>query len=506
MNTNWQEILNKLPQNPETNPHLFATISEQQAIAEYIKIHEGVLITEWIALDDMHKTYWYVLYYYQSKWIFVSSQLHPKRPVIVDLSVIFPVANRLQRAIYDLTKITTKQAQDKRPWFSHGHFKTGILNPNVTSSRHANATYHFNKVSGDGVHEVPVGPVHAGIIEPGHFRFSVVGERILKLEERLGYTHKGIHQLLIGKSLAEASRLIGRISGDSTVAYSYAFALACEQQLVRQVGIDTCIMRVILLERERLINHIGDIGAIINDTGFSSLASQFLILKETLVRENVVLTGHRYMMDAIVPNQPLKKWDQNTVEKLLNHLDTTLTELSTLQSICQRHHGLQDRLKTTGIISSETALALGLLGVAAKASGLAVDVRASQQNILYQTMNFTPIIEKTGDVAARLMVRFQEAKQSIKIIKHLLTSKQTSDIDLGSTITSPFALGCVEGWRGPVCVMVKLTPDHHIAWCHFHDPSWQNWLALEYAIMGNIIADFPLINKSFNLSYSGQDS
>ncbi len=146
------------------------------------------------------------------------------------------------------------------------------MNPNTISNRRTNTAYHFNKISGDGVHEVPVGPVHAGIIEPGHFRFSVVGERVLQLEERLGYTHKGIHQLLIGKSLSEASRLIGRVSGDSTVAYSYAFALACEQQLDSQIDMGTSIMRTVLLERERLINHIGDIGAIINDTGFASLA------------------------------------------------------------------------------------------------------------------------------------------------------------------------------------------------------------------------------------------
>jgi len=506
MKSDWHIKLSQLPQNQASNLHLSVAISEQQAIAEYIKAHQGVLITEWVALENTNKTYWTILYYYQSHWICVSSPLNPKRPSIIDLSVVFPVCNRLQRALYDLTKITTKHAQDKRPWLSHGYFKTGVLNSNAASSRHADTTYHFNKVSGDGVHEVPVGPVHAGIIEPGHFRFSVVGERVLKLEERLGYTHKGIHQLLIGKSLLEASRLMGRVSGDSTVAYSYAFALACEQQLACPIDANTCIMRTVLLERERLINHIGDIGAIVNDTGFASLASQFSILKETLVRENAALTGHRYMMDIIVPNQPLEKWDHPTIKALLSQLDITLTELATLQSLCRRHHGLQDRLKTTGIVTQETALSLGLLGVAAKASGLALDVRSSQRKALYADIHFTPITETTGDVAARVAVRFQEAKQSIEIIKSLLTKPQTPDVNSNNTIKSPLGVGCVEGWRGPVSVVLTLTSDHHIAWCHFHDPSWQNWLALEHAVIGNIIADFPLINKSFNLSYSGQDS
>jgi len=505
MKTHWQAVLSQLHQNPYQR--VSVAVSEQQVVAECIKANQGVLITEWISSETTtNETYWYVLYYYQLQWVCVCSLLHPKRPVIDDLSAIFPVANRLQRAIYDLTKITTKNSQDKRPWLSHGYFKTGILNPKATSNRHANTIYPFNKVSGDGVCEVPVGPVHAGIIEPGHFRFSVVGERILKLEECLGYAHKGIHQLLIGKTLLEASRLIGRVSGDSTVAYSYAFALACEQQSDTQIDVETTVIRTILLERERLINHIGDIGAIINDTGFTSLATQFSILKEELVRENAALTNHRYMMDAIVPNQKIEKWHDITINLGFTQLNTTLSELSTLQDICRQHHGLQDRFKTTGMIRQETASFLGLLGVTAKASGVKLDTRLAQQNSLYSALNFTPITETTGDVAARVSIRFQEAKQSIEIIKRLLTEQQTFNVQTHHKITeSSLSIGSVEGWRGPVSVILKLTPDHRIAWCHFHDPSWQNWLALEYAVLDNIIADFPLINKSFNLSYSGQD-
>jgi len=504
-----QEIFGQ-SSNASTAPlNITVAVSEQTVIAEYIKSNGGVLITEWIAPDQhTQATWWYVLYLHQSRWICVQSALHPKRPAIHDLSLFFPVANRLQRAIYDLTKIAAKNSQDKRPWLSHGYFKTGLLNPHTRSNQYANTRYHFKKVSGDGVHEIPVGPVHAGVIEPGHFRFSVVGERVLKLEERLGYTHKGIHQLLIGKTPQEANKLIGRVSGDTTVAYSYAFALACEKQSGIQVETDSAIMRSVLLERERLVNHIGDIGAIINDTGFSGLAAQFSILKEILVRENATLTGHRYMMDAIVPNQTMDKWNNDIINGLLKQLAVITSELSTLQHIYSHHHGLQNRLQTTGVISRETARCSGLLGVAAKASDVALDVRAVNQYFPYTEIDFIPVTETGGDVTARVNVRFRECQQSIKMIDYFLRMmRQSTRQPLSKPpAQSDIGIGCVEGWRGPVCVAVRIDPNHRIAWCHFHDPSWQNWLALEHAVIDNIVADFPLINKSFNLSYSGQDS
>lgn len=506
MTISWETTFLQLPDSKDYYHDIFVDIAEQKAIAAFLKSHQGVLITEWIAQESWNaETNWYVLYYYRLHWVCVHSHLNSKRPAIDDLSTIFPVSNRLQRAIYDLTKIPTKHAKDKRPWLSHGYFKTGLLNPHAKSNHHANTSYHFHKVSGDGVHEVPVGPVHAGIIEPGHFRFSTVGEQVLKLEARLGYTHKGIHYLLIGKTLQEAAKIIGRVSGDTTVAYSYAFALACENQLGVQMDEETAMMRAVFLECERLINHVGDLGAIINDTGFTSLAMQFSILKEMLVRENASLTGHRYMMNAIVPNQMIVRWNNETVNHFLTQLNAMVSELSTLQAICYQHHGLQDRLKTTGIVSFDTALFLGLIGVAAKASGVALDSRLNNPCFSHSAIDFAPIVETTGDVAARVNVRFNEAVQSIGIIKDLLTKQSCNTKTQHAKSPALFGIGCVEGWRGPVCVAVNITASHHIVWCHFHDPSWQNWLALEHAIIDNIIADFPLINKSFNLSYSGQD-
>lgn len=503
------ETLVKSKHHAGSYQYVSVEAAKQPAIAAQIKSHQGVLITEWIAPDEQsNETYWYVLYYCQLRWICVQSPLKQRRPAITDLSNVFPIANRLQRAIYDLTKIPTQQAKDKRPWLSHGHFISGTLNPHVKSHRYAKTSYPFIKVTGDGVHEIPVGPVHAGIIEPGHFHFSVVGERILKLEERLGYAHKGIHHLLLGKTIQEGAKLLGRVSGDTTVAYAYAFALACENQLGIEMDTDTQLMRAVLLERERLANHIGDIGAIINDTGFTSLATQFSILKETLLRENAVLTNHRYMMDTIVPSEAIAQWDKTVIETSSNQLAALAQQISELQDICHHHHGLQDRLKTTGTVSQDTAQSLGLLGVTAKASGIIMDIRAVNTHYPYTGINFTPIVEKTGDVAARVNVRFRECLQSIEILRQFLTMAcQSSPQKPDTALKQPgIGLGCAEGWRGAVCIAVQLDKNKRITWCHFHDPSWQNWLALEHAVIGNIVADFPLINKSFNLSYSGQDS
>ncbi len=495
--------------NIKAYQYLSVDIRLQYPLAKEIKSQNGLLLTEWIAFDSSsNETNWYVLYYYQAYWLCIVSRLNPKRPMLIDLSEAFPINERLHRAIHDLTKIPTKKAKDKRAWLNHGHFKMGILNPYSKSSRFAKLHYVFNKVSGEGVHEIPVGPVHAGIIEPGHFRFSIVGERILKLEDRLGYTHKGIHSLLINKSMSEAASLLGRVSGDTTVAYAYAFALACEKQLGFEIDAKTKCIRAILLERERLINHIGDIGAIINDTGFISLAMQFSILKEKLVRENKLLTHHRYMMDAISPQQYMTMWDKSIVHDLLNHLNDVKKQLFQLEQIYHDHHGLQDRLKTTGILTHTLAQSLGVLGIIAKASGIAIDARASCTLYPYSEIDFTPITAETGDVAARVYVRFRECLQSIDMIEQFLQlefNNCTQALDIDQSSTEKISIMCVESWRGPICIAVQLH-DTKVSWCHFHDPSWQNWPALSHAVMNNIVADFPLINKSFNLSYSGEDS
>lgn len=499
------------------NKHLYflnVEVAQQKEIASFMKKNEGVLLTEWVSPNNKLNTInWFTFYLLPTEGLYcIQSVLHKKFPRLLDLSQEYPVCYRLQRAIYELTRISTKNTKDKRFWLNHGYFPLGVLNQNSKLKLSPSSHYAFKKVTGEGVHEIPVGPVHAGIIEPGHFRFSVVGERILKLEERLGYTHKGIHQLLRNKSIEEAAKLIGRVSGDSTVAYAYAFAKACEQAKHYCVNENVMMERNICLERERLCNHIGDIGAIINDAGLPSLQASFNCLKEQLLRYNAKYFGHRYLMDCIKP----------FTEKLLlitSHLQIMKLELIELEEnllrleeIVNQHLGLQDRIQNTGIISMKLAKDLGLLGVVSKASGVDYDIRRLLPSTVYDTTFISSCNMTAGDVAARVAVRFKENFESIKLIQKLIEtlcdtkdniykeqkfSSSNHEINMG--------IGVVEGWRGPISVIVSMD-ENHLDWCHFHDPSWQNWLALEYAVMDNIVADFPLINKSLNLSYSGHDS
>ena len=475
-------------------------LHDQSSLASLIKTNHGVLLTEWIYAETTGHFIWSVLYLIQSDLYCLQSELNFKSPYIMDLSHTYPVSNRLHRTIYELYAIPTVHSNDTRPWLNHGHFPIGILNQPFNQTQEH---YSFIKVSGQGVHEIPVGPVHAGIIEPGHFRFSVVGERILKLEERLGYTHKGIHKLLMNASLEKAHQLMGRISGDSTVAYAYAFAKACEQ--VKGVTPHPSIQleRNICLERERLSNHIGDIGAIINDCAMPSLQSSFTILKEQLLRKNYEYSGHRYLMDCIKPFNSERLFTQKQFNNMDDELNLIQDSLTSLKKIVDNHFGLQDRLCTTGIITPEQAQYLGLLGLASKASNIDNDLRRLIEN----NNIITPCIDQQGDVAARVNVRFKECFESIQLIMDYSRQIELNSF-LNETQTqtiNPIGFGLVEGWRGPITVIVYLK-DNHVSWCHFHDPSWQNWLALEYAVHNNIVADFPLINKSFNLSYSGHDS
>src|SRR3989338_11547380 len=484
-------------------------LSEQLNIAALIKNNQGVLLTEWVAPNQTTKsTHWFTLYLLSDASIYcVQSPLKQTRPTILDLSSQFPVCNRLQRAIYELARIPTRHFKDKRYWLNHGYFPLGILNDGMSKPARKQH-YAFKKVTGDGVHEIPVGPVHAGIIEPGHFRFSVVGERLLKLEERLGYTHKGIHQLLKNKSIDEALHLMGRISGDSTVAYAIAFSRACEQSKNEPVHFNIALERNICLERERLMNHIGDIGAIINDAGLPALQSSFSCLKEQMLQYNARYMKHRYMMDCITPFSQQMLLTDASLKAMIAELIEIEKKLRSLHKIVETDGGLQDRLQTTGMISTEQAHQLGLLGLAAKASGIDLDLRRlfPADSMIPNFISACSIT--TGDVAARVAIRFKESFESINLIRKFIEQREATESPLhADERPSPthIGIGIVEGFRGSVTVIVSLD-NNRVEWCHFHDPSWQNWLAVEYAILNNIVADFPLINKSFNLSYSGQDS
>src|SRR6266705_3142588 len=367
--------------------------------------------------------------------------------------------------------------------------------------------YPFVKVEGEGVHEIPVGPVHAGTIEPGHFRFSIVGEKILRLEERLGYKHKGIEKLFESKTLEEGAKLAGRVSGDSTVAYAWAYAMAVEGATGTEPLPRALALRGILLELERIANHLGDLGYLGNDVALSFGFFQFWRLKEDLLRLNARLFGHRYLMDAIAPGGVATDLSPPQAELLLEGLERIRREVVTLRSIYDEHAGAQDRFILTGQVLPELAGRMGLTGFAARASGVKHDLRVDYPVPPYRQLDPRIASHTRGDVAARVSVRFDEVAESIRLVQALVKQLPPEGVRAPLAKAKPGArgLGWVEGWRGEILVALETAEANRIHRLHPHDPSWQNWPLLERAVMGNIVPDFPLINKSFNLSYSGAD-
>lgn len=478
--------------------------------------HEGRLCALWGSDERAHGAGFRVhaVFALAEGWQYLTLDLPADNPVYPDLSGIFAAANRMQRATFDLVGIR-HDGEDQRPWLRHGGWPADWfpLRHDAGAPPHfANqpTDYDFVRVGGEGAHEIPVGPIHAGIIEPGHFRFTVVGERVLRLEQRLGYQHKGIECRLAGADFAVGAKLVGRVSGDSTSAFAWAYADAIEAACAVTPPPRALAIRALLLERERIANHLGDLGALGNDAALAFGLSQFFRLKEDWVRLNAEVFGHRFLMDTIVPGGVAVDVDAAKIAALVAQCDDIGRAVKELQRIYDAHSGLQDRFLTTGPIDTALAQELSLSGMAARATGMLLDARCHRHGYEppppWNKLAVRPATAETGDVAARAAVRFAEIYESLRLIRLL-----GADLPDGETrctvspVPGAAGVGIVEGWRGEVIVGVQLGPDGRIARCHPHDPSWQAWPALEHAVLRDIVPDFPLINKSFNLSYSGQD-
>ena len=430
---------------------------------------------------------------------------------VPDLAGHFACAVRLQRAMADLSGLRTEGCDDARPWLDHGLWAPGPA-PLQRGAQPRGldglpADYAFVRVEGDGVHEIAVGPVHAGIIEPGHFRFSVVGEKVLRLEQHLGYVHKGIERRFTEMVPLDAHRLAGRVSGDSTVAYAWAYCRALESAWGCELPPRAAWLRAVLLERERIANHLGDIGALGNDAALAFGLAQFSRLREDWQRLSGELFGHRLMMDAIVPGGVAVDLPGAAADRLRRQCDAIEAEVRRLRTVYDEHAGLQDRFVGTGRVLPALAAQLGLTGMAGRASGQTADLRCDHDWAPYAPCKLALSSSRDGDVAARVALRFDEVFESLRFLRAVCDGLPGGAVRADLTPPGAAALGAgwVEGWRGEVLVAIETGADGRIGRCHCHDPSWQNWPVLEHAVIGNIVPDFPLINKSFNLSYSGHD-
>lgn len=405
-------------------------------------------------------------------------------------------ALRLERAAHDLFGLQPLASPDRRSWLDHGCWDDEPA-----------PAYAFLPVQGENLHEIPVGPVHAGIIEPGHFRFTCDGETVVRLEQRLGYLHKGIDALLAGATVPHALRIAGRTSGDSTVAYAFAFCRAIEDALGISVPPRGVALRGVMAELERIANHLGDFGAICNDAAFSIMLAHCGVLREQVLRCAAACFGHRLMMDRIVPGGVAVDLRAEGATALHELLATLRARLPPLVTLYDETASLQDRTVGAGVVRPALARRFGAGGHVGRASGRDFDARRDLAYAPYDGVRFAVPVLQEGDVNARVWIRIREIEQSLSILDQLLERMPRGPArdPVDEALSDPCeGMAVVEAFRGDVLVWLRVRGGR-IERCHLRDASWFQWPLLEAAIEGNIVADFPLCNKSFNCSYSGHD-
>ena len=417
-----------------------------------------------------------------------------------------PPAIRPERAVRDLFGLEPVGAPDARPWLDHGKWPLRQpLGPRLPAL--GPLPYRFLPAEGESLHQIPVGPVHAGIIEPGHFRFTAGGETVVRLEERLGYVHKGIEGLMAGADLGRAAQLAGRTSGDSTVAYALAFARAAEAALGIEPPSRAVWLRALMAELERLANHFGDIGAICNDASFALMHAHCGVLRERVLRAADACFGHRLMRDRIVPGGVSADLDEAGGAGLRALVAELRRLFAALVELYDNPASLQARTVASGILTPELARRFGAGGFVGRASGRDFDARRAPGYAPYDALHFHVPVREDGDVNARVWIRIGEVGQSLSLVEQIVEGLPDGPLSIRPDGAGEprEGLALVEGFRGDIMAWLRLGADGTVARCHLRDPSWFQWPLLEAAIEGNIVADFPLCNKSFNCSYSGHD-
>ena len=444
-------------------------------------------------------------------FVTIVAALEPGSVHFDSLTPHIPSANWYEREVQDMFGLVAVGHPDPRPLVLYDDWPAGhhpLRKDFAYDSEvpRGGSAYTYSKVEGEGVYEIPVGPVHAGVIEPGHFRFSVAGEPIVNLEIRMGYVHKGIEKLSERTPYSRGVFLAERVSGDNSVAHSTAYCQAVERLASASVPERAEFIRTVLLELERLYNLFGDLSGIALDTAFSVPAANGYLLREKALNLNECLTGSRLLRSVNVVGGVRKDITANDKVKVLASLVKLKLDFEDVVDLMVSSPSMLDRVETTGVLSTEMARDYNVVGPVARASGLDRDVRRDHPYAAYRRLNFLVPKLSTGDVNARMRVKMAEVRESFSLIEQALDAMpegpvrtEVREIPAGGT-----AFSLVESPRGEMVHWImagKGRPYRH----KIRDASFNNWLAIEQAVLGNIVPDFPLINKSFNLSYSGND-
>jgi Ni,Fe-hydrogenase III large subunit/Ni,Fe-hydrogenase III component G len=455
-------------------------------------------------------------------YVFASPRLSPAVTVLVSVPATAAsfaslatrsfAASRFEREIHDLFGLVPLAHPDLRrlalhqywPAEYHPHRRDTELRTDFVD---AGEPFPFRRVEGEGIFEITVGPVHAGIIEPGHFRFSVEGETIVNLETRLGFVHKGTEKLFEGLPLDRATALAERISGDTSLGHALAFCQAIEALAGCSVPPVARRLRVVLLELERIYNHVGDVGMIINDTGFAFGHAHCFRIREELLRLNERLAGHRLLRGAVVPGGVTGPIATTSMPEAAATVEKLVAEFVEIARLCLDNTTVLERLQGTGRLTPATAMEMQVVGLVGRASGIDADARRDAPFAGYDEAEIRVPLFETGDVWARTMVRLEEAREAARLIRVMAAygADGSPRVALPPLAAGAHTFGLVEAWRGPIWHWAVADSPTSLARLKVVDPSFRNWPALEYAVLKNIVPDFPLCNKSFNLSYSGND-
>ena len=501
-------------------PILALNKDDVPVVAHYVHTHpslRGTLSLLWAVDHRPHQARYELFYLFTltdpHEWLLLSTELRDDDRLFHSITPHILAAQWYEREIRDMFGLIPTGHPDLRRLVRHEHWPKGThpLKNDFgwdTVLKRARGEYAFRHIEGEGVFEVPVGPIHAGIIEPGHFRFSVAGEPIMQLEVRHFWKHRGLEKLFEQQRAMAAVPLAERVSGDTTIGHSLAYCQAVEGLFEIEVPIRARYLRTLFLELERLHNHLGDVGAICNDTAYAVAYAHCGRLKERLMQLNDRLTGSRFLRGVNRVGGVASDLTAEQMSGLVEELNDVERDFSEIERILSANASLTDRLETTGVLSERIAWDHGVMGIVGRASGIDRDLRRDRPFAAYNQLRVKISLYRYGDVRARMRVRLDEIHESIRLVRDIRAQMPNGPIMAEPTRTpqcGEWALSAVEGWRGEILYMVMAGQDGHLHRCKVRDPSFVNWPAIQWAVIGNIIPDFPLINKSFNLSYAGND-